>query len=107
MWKARILLAAVMSAVVCQTGAMPQAIAQGVSPAGAVEAAVSDPNRPVRDKWALVIGVTQFANPRVPELKYATKDAADFYNYLVKEAHFAPDHVRLLLNDKATQRRIT
>jgi tetratricopeptide (TPR) repeat protein len=63
-------------------------------------------NQPVRDKWALVVGVGTFADPKVPRLKFATKDAQDFYNYLVHDANFARDHVRLLLDDKATRRRI-
>ena len=62
--------------------------------------------RPIRDKWALVIGIGDFADKSVPRLKYATKDARDFYDYLIKDAHFAPDHVRLLLDDKASERRI-
>lgn len=60
----------------------------------------------IRDKWAIVVGITQFANNRVPQLRYATKDAADFANYLIHEGNFARDHVRVLLNEKATQRRI-
>lgn len=69
-------------------------------------ATVSKANRPVRDKWALIVGITQFSDPKIPKLKYATKDAADFYNYLVKDGQFAPDHVRILLNEKATRSRI-
>ncbi len=63
-------------------------------------------NKPVRDKWALIVGIGNFNSDKIPKLKYATKDARDFYNYLVKEANFAPDHVRILLDGKATQRRI-
>jgi len=66
----------------------------------------ADVNRPVRDKWALIVGIGQFQNAKIPKLKYATKDARDFYNYLTHEGHFAPDHVRILLDEKATQRRI-
>lgn len=66
----------------------------------------SSANKPVRDKWALIVGVSSFQNSSVPQLKYAVKDAQDFRNYLVNEAHFAPDHVRLLLDEKATQRRV-
>jgi uncharacterized caspase-like protein len=62
-------------------------------------------NRPIRDKWALVVGVSEFANPAL-NLKYSAKDAKDFADYLVKEADFAPDHVKLLLNKDATERRI-
>ena len=63
-------------------------------------------NRPVTDKWALVVGVSKFADPTIPPLHYAAKDAKDFADYLVKKANFAPDHVRLLTNEQATQRRI-
>lgn len=66
----------------------------------------ADINRPVRDKWALIVGIGKFGNSKIPQLKFATKDAKDFYNYLIREAHFSPDHVRLLLNEKASQRRI-
>jgi len=63
-------------------------------------------NRPIRDKWALIVGITDFQDPDIPDLQYSAKDATDFYNYLTKEANFQPDHVRLLLNQQATQRRV-
>ncbi len=66
----------------------------------------ADINRPVRDKWALIVGIGQFTSDKIPKLKYATKDARDFYHYLTHEGHFAADHVRILLDEKATQRRI-
>ncbi len=62
-------------------------------------------NKPVRDKWALVIGCSNFKDPSI-SLQYAAKDAADFANYLVKEGNFAPDHVRTLLNEKATRAEV-
>lgn len=62
-------------------------------------------NRPIKDKWALVIGISKFADSSI-NLKYAAKDAQDFRNYLVKEAKFAPDHVRLLLDEQATRENI-
>ncbi|MBI5171552.1 MAG: caspase family protein [Candidatus Melainabacteria bacterium] len=65
----------------------------------------ADVNRPIRDKWALVVGISEFANPQL-NLKYSAKDARDFADYLVKEAGFAPDHVKVLLNKDATERRI-
>lgn len=69
----------------------------------AEEAAVT--NRPVSDKWALVVGISAF-NDRSLNLKYPTKDAEAFYNYLLKEAKFAPDHVKLLRDGEATRTRI-
>ncbi|MBS1955022.1 MAG: caspase family protein [Cyanobacteria bacterium SZAS-4] len=63
------------------------------------------PNRPIRDKWALVVGISNFENPKL-NLRYSSKDASDFANYLTHNAGFAPDHVKILLNKDATQRRI-
>ncbi|CAN5264589.1 hypothetical protein BH10CYA1_BH10CYA1_36150 [soil metagenome] len=63
------------------------------------------PNRPIRDKWALVVGISDFQNPKL-DLRYSSKDASDFANYLTHNAGFAPDHVKILLNKDATQRRI-
>jgi hypothetical protein len=62
-------------------------------------------NSPIKDKWAVVIGISTFANASL-NLKYADKDARDFRNFLVEKCHFAPDHVRLLLNENATKDRI-
>lgn len=72
--------------------------------AEAAEVAAS-PNRPIRDKWALVVGISDFQNPKL-NLRYSSKDATDFANYLTRNAGFAPDHVKILLNKDATQRRI-
>ncbi len=66
---------------------------------------IAGKNGPVRDKWALVIGISKFANP-VYNLQYAAKDAQDFYNYLINEANFRKDHVLLLLNEKATRENV-
>lgn len=63
-------------------------------------------NRPIRDKWALIVGVSKFNDSDVPKLKYSVKDAIDFYHFLVKDAGFEPDHVRILLDEKASQRRV-
>lgn len=62
-------------------------------------------DRPIPDKWALVIGISQFQDSSM-NLQYPAKDATDFYNYLINEAHFAKDHVRLLLNENATRENI-
>lgn len=82
----------------------PKSGGSSTSSSGSTEQA--DSVRPVRDKWAVIIGITEFANSKVPRLQYATEDAKSFYQYLTQEANFAPDHVRLLYNERATQRRI-
>lgn len=66
---------------------------------------ISQSDKPVADKWALVIGISKFANSQY-NLKYAAKDAQDFYNYLVTDGRLKKDHVLLLLNENATRRNI-
>ena len=62
-------------------------------------------NKPVKDKWALVVGISQFENPRY-NLKFASKDARDFASALVEKFSFKPDHIKLLLDDEATKENI-
>jgi len=62
-------------------------------------------NRPVRDKWALIIGISNFADSKL-NLHYPAKDAKDFADFLVKEGNFAKDHVKLLVNEQATRANI-
>jgi len=63
-------------------------------------------NKPIRDKWAVVIGIDKFKDKRIPSLQYSSKDARDFADFLVKEGNFAPDHVLLLTNEEATENAI-
>lgn len=71
--------------------------------AGADTVASSD--RPVDDKWAVIIGISQFKDPKI-NLKCPSRDAADFSNYLVTKAGFAKDHVKLLVDSQATREAI-
>ncbi len=74
-------------------------------PAAAARPPVAQAASRVADKWAVVVGISQFADPKVPALKYSAKDAEDFYNYLIDPSagRFAKDHVRLLLNENASK----
>jgi hypothetical protein len=49
--------------------------------------------------WAVVIGINNYQNVR--HLKYATKDAKAFYNYLLKTVRIPEENVSLLLNNQA------
>jgi len=60
---------------------------------------------PIDDKWALVVGVSKFETPGI-DLNYPAKDAKDFRDYLINEANFRPDHVKLLVNEEATKERV-
>ncbi len=62
-------------------------------------------NAPIEDKWAFIVGVSKFAKPSI-NLKYPAKDAKDLSTYLVNEANFAPDHVKLLVDEQATKERV-
>lgn len=76
-----------------------------VSMRAACEKLVNEKNSPVKDKWALVVGISKFATPG-HDLQYAAKDAQDFSNYLINEANFKKDHVMVLLNEKATRANV-
>lgn len=60
---------------------------------------------PVADKWAVVVGISQFKNPRW-NLNFPDKDAKDFAQFLTTKCNFAPDHVKVLTNGQATRERI-
>ncbi|MDQ5933950.1 MAG: Caspase family protein [Cyanobacteriota bacterium erpe_2018_sw_21hr_WHONDRS-SW48-000092_B_bin.40] len=99
----------VMASSVALAGA---ADAQGPKAAGSVSASSASGSSvtsmtatPVADKWAVVVGVSEFADKAI-NLKYAAKDAADFRAFLVEKCHFAPDHVRLLTNEQATKENV-
>jgi hypothetical protein len=77
-----------------------------VVPAFAPAAVPSNAPSDIKDKWALVIGISDFKDPTI-NLKYAAKDAIDFKNYLITEEHFKTDHVKLLTNNKATRQNIS
>jgi uncharacterized caspase-like protein len=64
--------------------------------------------RIVREKWALVIGVSRFQDRRIPKLRYTGKDAQDFAAVLRDSAYgrFQPDHVHLVLDEEATTKKI-
>ncbi len=55
-------------------------------------------------RWAVVIGVSEYSDPRIPALQYAADDALSFYEWIIAPdgGGYAPDRVRLLLNQDAT-----
>lgn len=63
---------------------------------------------PIADKWALVVGIAQFADPEIPDLQFTAKDAQDFYDFLIdpQGGRFHPDRVTLLRDEKATREAI-
>lgn len=62
-------------------------------------------DKSVNDKWAIVIGVSNFKDQSI-NLKYAAKDATDFRNFLVTHENFKADHVQLMTDANATKEKI-
>lgn len=65
---------------------------------------VKDKNRPIGKVWALVIGISKFADSKI-DLKYAAKDAKDFLNYLTSVG-LPQNQTKALLNEQATRENI-
>ncbi len=63
------------------------------------------PFKPVGEKWALVVGVSNFEDKSI-NLRYAAKDATDFANFLTSKGNFKADHVKLLVDENATRQNI-
>jgi hypothetical protein len=77
-----------------------------VEPPPIVEEPAAPPvNRPIRDKWALIVGISKFKDSNL-NLRYPSKDAKDFYDFLVTSAGFKKDHIKLLVDEDATRGRI-
>lgn len=60
------------------------------------------------DKYALVVGISDYADPGITDLQFAHRDAEAFYNYLISPdgGDVPSTNIRLLLNDHATMAAI-
>jgi len=56
------------------------------------------------DEWGLVVGIANYEDASITDLKFTENDAQAFYNFLVDRngSGFPKDHVRLLLGKDAT-----
>lgn len=59
-------------------------------------------------KWAVVIGISNYQDSRIAGLRYASSDARSFYDLLVspRAGGYAPSRVKLLLDADATSQNI-
>lgn len=75
-----------------------------------VLSSIVDPNKFVRkgDKWAMIVGVANFADPSITSLQYTDKDASAMYRYLIdpNQGNFLQEQVFQLINKDATTLRI-
>ena len=60
------------------------------------------------DAHAVVIGINDYQDPRIPTLRYAHADAQAMYDVLTDPTvgRFKPENVTLLLDDQASYKRI-
>ncbi|MGD0337704.1 MAG: caspase family protein [Bacteroidota bacterium] len=61
--------------------------------------------------WAVVIGISEYQNSQITRLRYADKDAEDFYQYLITPLEkggrgVAPVNIRKLIDKDATKTNI-
>ncbi|MBI3005454.1 MAG: caspase family protein [Ignavibacteriales bacterium] len=55
-------------------------------------------------RWAVVVGISEYANSNIPRLQFADRDAQAFAEFLKTEegGKIESDHMRLLINQDAT-----
>ncbi len=55
-------------------------------------------------RWAVVVGISDYRDSRIPILRYAAADARAFHDWLLSPTggRYAPANVKLLLNQEAT-----
>ena len=67
-----------------------------------------DPRTPIREKWAIVVGVGTFKDARIRSLALAAKDARDLTSAITNPdiGRFRRENVKTLLNNEATLQNI-
>jgi uncharacterized caspase-like protein len=64
--------------------------------------------RSATQKWAVIVGISQYKDSRVAGLRYASADARSFHDRLISQqgGKYSPSRVRLLLDSEATSKNI-
>ena len=85
----------------------PKQAAAPVRPAAPLRAPVQPEGDPGQ-RWAVVVGFSEYEDSRIPSLRYAARDAQVFHDWLVAPTggRYAPSKVKLLLNRNATNEKI-
>lgn len=72
------------------------------APGGATTTALASPR--IGERWAVVVGIGDYASADIPDLQYASADAQAFYDFLRSDAAgpFPQDHILFLKDGAAT-----
>src|SRR5262249_44157556 len=64
--------------------------------------------QPIRDKWAVIVGVGRYQDPAIPAMRFADRSAVELARILrdPQAGRFAPDHVLVLTSEKANKQTI-
>jgi uncharacterized caspase-like protein len=59
-------------------------------------------------RWAVVIGISEYQDTRIPSLRYASDDAESFYKWLISPSggKYAPANVKVLLDQDGSFKNI-
>ena len=60
----------------------------------------------VKDRYAVIVGISAYMDDAIPNLKYAAEDAQAVYSALVRHGGYSEENIKLLLNEQATYREI-
>ena len=84
----------------------PKAVAENTLTLPAVRASLQA--RDISQRWAVIVGVSNYQDSRIPSLRYASADAQSFYRWLTSSegGRVPPSRVKLLINEEATGRNI-
>ncbi len=56
--------------------------------------------------WAAIIGINNYKNQGIPDLKYAVADSRAMYEYLQNHMNISPDHIFALYDESASKTEI-
>jgi Caspase domain len=83
--------------------AVPPATPRAAPPrAAAVPPTPAAPTKVV-NRWAVVIGIGEYENKRIPKLRFAVSDAEAMYRFLTTHGGYPRDNVLLLTDTSATK----
>lgn len=71
-------------------------------PGGMAVEAIAAPR--IDERWAVVVGIGEYASPDIPDLEFARADAQAMYDFLTSSAAgpFEEDHILFLTDENAT-----